>query len=134
MENTNSKIITISFMAAGILLGIVAFVLVESTAAIATGGIGRFFGQELVRHGVPVVLGVITFFVLQFNKRILVWADEVVSELRKIHWPSRRDTGNLTIMVCVMLLISGGVLGLFDVLAGSFIDWLLHHNFMGLLS
>lgn len=134
MENSNSKIITISFMAAGILLGIVAFVLIESAAAVATGATGRFLSQEFVRHGVPVGLGLIAFFVLQFNKKVLAWADEVVSELRKIHWPTRRDTTNLTIMVCVMLLISGGVLGLFDVLAGSFIDWLLHHNFMGLLS
>jgi len=134
VENSNSKIITISFMACGILIGIVAYVLLESLAAVATGSIGRFFGQEIVRHGFPVGLGLISFFVLQFNKKIVSWADEVVSELRKIIWPSRRDTIQLTIMVCVMLMISGLVLGAFDVLSGTFIDWLLHHNFMGLIS
>lgn len=134
MENSNSKIITISFMASGILLGIVAFVLIESLAAVATGAAGRFLGQELVRHGFPAALGLISFLVLQFNKKVLVWADEVVTELRKIIWPSRRDTVQMTIVVCVMLIISGLVLGAFDVLSGSFIDWLLHHNFMGLIS
>jgi preprotein translocase subunit SecE len=133
MENTNSKIITISFMAAGILLGIVAFVLIESLAAVATGSVGRFFAQEVVRHGFPVAIGVVVFVVLQFNKGVLSWADEVVSELRKIVWPSQRDTVQMTIMVCFMLVISGALLGALDVLSGSFIDWLLHHNFMGLI-
>lgn len=121
-------------MACGILLGIVAYVLLESLAAVATGATGRFFAQDLVRHGIPVGLGLISFFVLQFNKKVVSWADEVVSELRKIIWPSRRDTIQMTIMVCVMLIVSGLVLGAFDVLSGSFIDWLLHHNFMGLIS
>ncbi len=134
MESTNNKIITVSFMAAGILLGLVVFVLLESLAAIATGGFGRFAQQDIVRHGLPVVVGLVTFFVLQFNKKVLVWADEVTTELRKIVWPSRKDTVAMTIMVCVMLVISGLVLGLMDVLSASLIDWLLHHNFMGLFA
>lgn len=134
MENTNinNKIITVSFMVTGILLGIVTFVLVDSLAAIATGASGRFFGQDLVRHGLPVAIGIVAFVGLQFNKRVLSWATEVVIELRKIVWPSRRDTFAMTIMVCVMLIISGVILGAFDVISGSLIDWLLHHNFSGI--
>lgn len=134
MENTNvnNKIITISFMVTGILLGIVAFILVDSLAAVATGGFGRFLGQDMVRHGLPVGLGIVTFVALQFNKRVLEWATEVVIELRKIVWPSRRDTMAMTIMVCIMLVISGLILGAFDVISGSLIDWLLHHNFSGI--
>lgn len=133
MESTNSKIITVSFMVTGILLGIVTFVLVDSLAAIATGSVGRFFAQDLVRHGLPAVIGVVVFAVLQFNKTVMAWANEVVTELRKIVWPSRRDTVGMTIMVCIMLIISGLILGAFDVVSGSLIDWLLHHNFSGII-
>lgn len=133
-QNTNSKIITVSFMIAAILVGIVIFVLLESTAAISTGGLGRFVSQEWVRHGFPVVIGIIAYFLLQFNKKVLVWADEVVTELRKIVWPSRRDTTAMTIMVCAMILIAGFLLGTYDAVSGLFIDWLLNHNFMGLIS
>lgn len=134
MENTNSKIITMSFVAAGVLIGIVFFVLLESLAAVATGPFGRFVAQDWVRHVVPVGLGIIAVIVLQVNKKVGVWADEVVTELRKIVWPSRRDTFAMTFMVCVMLLISGAVLGLLDVFSGTFIDWLLHHNLLGIFS
>jgi len=133
-QNTNSKIVTISFMMAAILIGIVMFVFIESTAAVATGSLGRFAANELVRHGVPVAFGIVAFFILQFNKGTLAWADDVVSELRKIVWPSRKDTVAMTVMVCVMLLISGIVLGLYDVIGGTLIDWLLHHNILGLIS
>lgn len=129
MENTNNKIITVSFMMAGILLGVVVFVMLESMAAIATGALGRFAAQESVRHGLPVVIGIATFFLLQFNKKVTFWADEVVTELRKIVWPSRKDTFAMTTVVCVMLLVSGFVLGLMDVLSAKVIDILLHMTF-----
>jgi preprotein translocase subunit SecE len=133
MENTNNKIITVSFMITAILIGIVAFVLVDSLAAVGTGSFGRFFGGDLVRHGLPVAIGLIAFGILQFNKGIMAWANEVTTELRKIVWPSRRDTVAMTVMVCVMLVISGLILGAFDVISGSLIDWLLHHNFSGII-
>lgn len=134
MENTNSKVVTISFMAAGILLGIVSFVLIDSLGAVLTGGMGRVLAQEMVRHGVPVALGLIVFLALQLNKNVTLWADDVVTELRKIVWPSKEATVQMTIMVCFMLVVSGILLGALDVFSGSFIDWLLHHNFGGLFS
>ena len=134
MENTNNKIITISLMTAGILIGLVVFVLVESMAAIATGGFGRMLAQDLVRHGLPVAIGLLAFIILQINKGVLSWADEVVTELRKIVWPSRKDTTAMTVVVCVMLLISGVVLGLMDIISSKVIETLLHYNFMGIFS
>jgi preprotein translocase subunit SecE len=130
MDNTsNNKIVTMSYVATGVLVGIVVFVLLESAAAIATGSVGRFLAQDAVRHIVPVASGLITWIILQTNKRVGSWADEVVTELRKIVWPSRRDTVAMTVMVCVMLLISGIVLGLFDIIGATVIDWFLHLKF-----
>lgn len=133
MENNNSKVISVSFMVAGILAGVVVSVLMETLAAIATGGFGRFVSQDIIRHGLPVVAGLAVFLGLQLNASVKTWADEVVTEIRRVVWPSQKDTTAMTIMVCVMVLISGVVLGLMDVVSGSLVDWLVHQNFGGLI-
>lgn len=134
MENTNNKIITVSFMMAGILTGIVVSVLIDTLVVVGTGSFGRFVSQDFVRHGLPVVVGLGLFLVLQFNTRVMTWADEVVTEIRRVVWPSRKDTTTMTLVVCVMLIISGLALGLLDLASGTVLDWLLHTNFMGLFS
>ena len=134
MEKNNNKVIMVSFLITAILVGIVVNVAMETAAAVATGAFGRFVSGDLVRHGVPVLAGLATFFALEFNKSVFTWADEVVAEIRRIVWPSRKDTVAMTIVVCIMLLISGVTLGLFDFVSGTVIDWLLHRNFMGLFS
>lgn len=134
MEKTNSKTITVSLMAGGILVGITFSVLIDALAAIATGPVGRFLAQDWVRHGLPVVAGLAFFLSLQFNKTALAWADEVVTEISRVVWPSRHDTMAMTIAVCIMLLISGIVLGILDVVSGTVIDWLLQLNVSGLIS
>lgn len=134
MESNNSKIMTVCFIIAGILAGITVSVLMNALAAIGTGGFGRFMAQGWVLHGLPVVIGFATFLFLQISKTVLAWADEVVTEIRRVVWPSRKDTTAMTIVVCVMLLISGVVFGIMDVVSGSLIDWLLQHNITGLFS
>lgn len=128
MENNNSKVVTVSFMVAGVLVGyIVAFIL-NTIGASASGDVARLVNRDVVRHGVPILIGVLAFLSLQFRKGVVEWADEVVTELKKIVWPSRKDTTNMTIVVCIMILLSGVVLGLFDFAAGNIIDFLLNMN------
>lgn len=134
MENNNSKIITLSFLIAGVLFGFVLSVLLGTAEAIATGSIARFLANDFVRHGSPVVLGAVLFFVLQFNKKVVTWADEVVTEIKRVVWPSRKDTVAMTIVVCVMLIISGLVLGLMDVVSSKAIDFLVHLNLGSIFS
>lgn len=131
METNNNKTITVSFMIAGILIGILASVIIDTLGAVTTGGFNRFVTQEWVRHGVPVALGLLTFILLQTNSKIHSWADEVTTELKRVVWPSRKDTTAMTIVVCVMVLVSGLVFGLLDVVSGSIIDWLLSRNLLG---
>lgn len=132
MEQSGSnKTITVSFMFAGILIGIFAAVLMETLAAVTTGGFGRFVSQDLVRHGLPVVLGFAVFIFLQTNKGIHDWAGEVVMELSRVVWPSRKDTTAMTIVVCVMVLLSGAVFGILDMVSGAVVTWLLHQNYIG---
>ena len=39
------------------------------------------------------------------------WAQDIISELRKVTWPSRREVMNLTVVVLVVSLLLGMVLG-----------------------
>src|SRR4051812_31691598 len=129
MENSNKKFITFGFMVVGILIALVVNVLLDTAAAVTTGSVSRFLSGDLIHHGLPVVVGLGLFMGLQFNHKVTAWADEVAAEIRKVVWPSRKDTTAMTIVVCIMLIISGAVLGLMDVVSGSVIDWLVHMNF-----
>ena len=40
---------------------------------------------------------------------------EVVSELRKVTWPSRQETTRLTMLVLVVSIIIGAILGVIDI-------------------
>ena len=52
------------------------------------------------------------------------WALDIISELRKVTWPSRRETANLTGVVIVVSLALGLVLGGADLLFG----WIIQHT------
>ena len=115
-------------MLAGILIGIVVSVLMETLAAVGTGVFGKFMAQDFVIHIFPVAVGIASFAALQMNKGIHAWGDEVVTEIRRVVWPSRKETVAMTIVVCVMLVISGLLFGLLDVTSGALVNWLQHQN------
>ncbi len=133
-QSSTNKTITVSFMLAGILVGIFLRVVIDTISALATGPVGRFFSQDIVKHGLPLVVGFAVFVFLQANKGIHAWADEVVTEISRVVWPSRKDTTAMTIVVCVMVLISGVLFGILDAVSGAVISWMLHQNFFGLFS
>lgn len=124
MEKANSKILTISFALAGILVGLTISLLIKAFAG-AFGVVARAADSDLVRHGVPVALGFLLFAVLQFNPRVQSWGEEVVSEIRKVVWPSRKDTTAMTIACIVMVVISSVIISSFDLISGFFINFLM---------
>lgn len=123
-QNNNSKIMTVSFVAVAFIVGIVVSVLLDTLQGVS-GLIVRLNSIEAFRHGVPVASGILTFLLLQFNPKVRTWADECIIEVKKVVWPSRKDTVAMTTVVCVMLLIAGVILGVFDVVAGNVISLIL---------
>ena len=115
-KELNKKIATVSFIIVAALTLIVTRVLLQ-TAAASFGAVQKLWGQDLFQHGLPVAIAVITFAMLQFNPKVITWADEVVTELLKVVWPSRQNTTAMTIVCCVMLLISATLVFAFDYLA-----------------
>jgi len=125
MNNDNKKILTMAFLIAGALVTLVIELFIDALASFIPT-IARLFGTDTLRHGLPVVLGIITFFWLQLSPRVVKFCDEVVTELKKIVWPSRKDTVAMTMVVCLMLVISGALLGIFDSISGYFINMMTH--------
>lgn len=124
MEKANSKILTLSFAIAAILVGLTTSLLIKAFAG-AFGVVARAADSDIVRHGFPVVLGFAVFAVLQFNPRVLTWGEEVVTEIRKVVWPSRKDTTAMTIACVIMILISSVIISSFDLISGFFINYLM---------
>lgn len=117
MDNTNSKILTLSFAIASALLGFTLHLLIKIFAG-AFGVVARMTDSDFVRHGLPVLVGFALFFLFQFNSKIKAWADEVVVEVRKVVFPTRKDTTFMTISAVIMVTISTGIIWSFDLVSG----------------
>lgn len=50
------------------------------------------------------------------------WATDIISELRKVTWPTRQETAHLTMVVVVVSLLFGIVLGSADLGFSWFIE------------
>jgi preprotein translocase subunit SecE len=50
------------------------------------------------------------------------WATEIISELRKVTWPSRQEVLHLTTVVVVVALLIGAVLGAADLVFGWVVE------------
>lgn len=124
MDKLNSKIMTVSFAATGAILGLTLSLLIQAFTGVFPV-MARLGGQDWFRHGVPVGVAFATFLLLQLNPKVRVWADEVISEIRKVVWPSRKDTTAMTIVVCIMVLISSAIVTSFDFVSGYVINALM---------
>ena len=60
-----------------------------------------------------------------FFARIGKWFKEMKSELKKVQWPTKKQTINNTVIVIICCIIVGICIWVFDALAGSVITALL---------
>ena len=126
-ENGNNKIMTLAFVICGVMAFMVVQVLLTNFAA-SFAIVARLHGNEAFRHGLPIGVGLLTFALLQFNSKVRVWADECISEVRKVVWPSRKDTMGMTMVVCIMVTVVGVALGAFDFLSQHLVKWFVNLN------
>lgn len=124
MDKTNSKVLTLSFALASALAGFTLHLLIKILAG-AFGAVARMADTDMVRHILPVVFGLVMFALLQFNPRVLTWGEEVVVEIRKVVWPSGKDTTAMTIVVVIFVIIASFIITSFDLLAGQAINLLM---------
>lgn len=124
MDNSNSKIVTLSFLSFAALVGFTIATLLKVFSG-AFGIVAKAMEYDLFRHGLPVGTALGLFVYLQFNKNILVWADEVIGEIKKVVWPPTKDTRGMTIVVVIMVLISSVIVSVFDMFSGFVLNQLM---------
>lgn len=124
MDKANSKIITLGFISFSALIGFTISVLLRVFSG-AFGFVAKAMDYDLIKHGLPVAISLVLFLYLQFNKNILIWADEVLAEVKKIVWPPLKDTKGMTIIVVVMVLISSVIVSVFDMFSGFVLNQLM---------
>lgn len=124
MDKVNQKILTMSFLIFAALVG-VSFSLVMKAFAGSFGVVARLHDLDIIKHGLPVLIGLGLFVYLQFNSKALAWGDEVVIEIKKVVWPSKKDTTGMTVVVIVMILISSLIITAFDFMSGYIINYFI---------
>ena len=75
-----------------------------------------YFGKpnELYIGLGSVVVASIATYIAWKNEEVFTLANEVTSELRKVTWPTRRETFSSTVVVIMTTIISSLLLGFFD--------------------
>lgn len=119
-EKSNESIVSFAFVLASALAAYLTSTLFEIFGA-TFGAVARIRNIQAVQHGLPIVIGLGLFLYLLFNKRAHTWADEAVTEVRKVVWPSKKDVTAMTMVVCVMVVLAGVGLGIFDFFASQLI-------------
>jgi preprotein translocase subunit SecE len=85
-------------------------------------------GITAIREAVPVAIALILFAFLARHKRYNDLLDDVVSELKKVTWPSREDVVRSTVVVLACIAIASLILGFFDVFWGKVVGYLLNRT------
>jgi preprotein translocase subunit SecE len=113
MNDENKKFVTVALVATSIIVAFTCNLLLELLAA-NFSAIARIESNPELANGIPVAVGIFLFVFLQFNKTTSNYLDGVIGELRKVVWPSRKDTGLMTVVVSITLIFSGIVVGIYD--------------------
>ena len=124
IKSANLKIVEVSFIILSFLTGFVVRVSFESLAVVF-GPVANYYNQDIFRHGLPILAGLSLFLFLNLKTSVKQLADEVVTEVKKVVWPTKKELYAMTSVVSVILLVSGIVLGLFDLTAGTSVRFFL---------
>jgi len=97
--------------------GLVAFLLLKETGL----WIWSYFGKPKPLYVYPAafVVTAIAVYVTWRSEEIFTLASECVTELMKVSWPTRRETGMATLVVIVTVVFSSIILGIYDAVWAS---------------
>jgi preprotein translocase subunit SecE len=113
METQYQKWVNISYL---LLAGLVAYVIFS--AGLHAGGAydleARVRNYDLMVRGIAVLVGAVLFIALYRHERSNEFMNEVITELARVTWPTPKETSNATVVVMVMVVVSGMFLGLMD--------------------
>jgi len=124
MESQHQKWVNLSYLAVAILFGYIVF----SMAGKIIGAYdleARVRNIELILRGISVVAGAILFIGLYRHEQANQFMNEVMVELSRVAWPTQKDTTSATLVVIIMVVISGMILGFLDYCWIQLLKWVL---------
>ncbi|MCM2277058.1 MAG: preprotein translocase subunit SecE [Oligoflexia bacterium] len=124
MESQYQKWVNLSYLALAALVGYVVFALAAKFAG-AYDLEARVRNIDLILRGVSFVIGGILFFVLYRHEQANQFMNEVMVELSRVTWPTQKETTSATLVVIVMVIVSGLILGLLDYFWTTLLKWVL---------
>lgn len=111
----NSKFVNLLFIASGALIWFLAFHYVERLSGYFQ--LARSIGNgpaEAVRHGLPIVLGILTYFILRTNTKAYNFVNDCVDELFRVVFPGAREVRIGTFWVITLVIFAGIIFGVLD--------------------
>ena len=124
MDKTISKIMFVSFVAGAFMVGYTVQV-INTLLSSSIGAYARVMDSDLMSNLLPVAAGILFLIYCYSSKKVKTWAKEVIVEVSKVVWPSKKDTTAMTVFVCIFMLLSGVILGLFDFFSSQVIQFII---------
>ena len=118
------KWVNLSYLVLAVIVGYIVFQLSAKTVGIYDLET-RLHNVDLIVRGISVAVAGILFFVLYRNDQANQFMNEVMVELSRVTWPTQKETSSATMIVIIMVIISGVVLGLLDYLWTTLLKWFL---------
>lgn len=113
MESQYQKWVNLSYLAVAALVGYILFSM--SIKIVGTYDLeARVKNIELILRGVSILVAAVTFGILYWNEQANTFMNEVMEELARVTWPTQKETSHATLIVIIMVIISGMVLGFLD--------------------
>ena len=113
------KYVQLMFLAGGMLL---AYILVMTT-----DWLWGYFAKppRMTVNGIGIVIGAVATWLLWRHRQTQQSATETVAELRKVTWPTRKETSQATVVVIVTVIIASIVLQIFDAIWSRVTSYIL---------
>ena len=116
-EEGPNKAVHVMFLTGGLLL----FFVLNWTGEWLSGYFVRH-PNDLMINGLAALVALIGGIWLYRNDRIYTLAHEIAGELKKVTWPTKKETQLGTIVVIVMVIVSAIILGAFDMVWAALTD------------
>ena len=111
-------------MAVGALFGYVVLEILLQLSSIYDFE-ARFAKVDLAIRGFSALCWGLLFLYLYTKDSTQQFTHEVVAELSRVTWPSNKETSWATVVVLIMVAISGMILGMLDIFWGYALQKLL---------
>ncbi len=110
----NQRFILLSFLGAAVLLGMSVQGLSIPLLARLEVADPQILGLINATTLAGLAVGVATFLILNRNRAAVAFTNEVIDELRKVHWPDKQETVRSTLVVVIFTFVVAGALAAYD--------------------